>query len=121
MENIENSINYIEFPMKDADATKRFYERAFGWRFTDWGPDYISFVGAEVEGGFNREDGVEPTAPGALIILYTNDLEKKLEDVKAAGGDIARAIYSFPGGRRFHLRDPNGNELAVWSEKEQNA
>ena len=22
----------------------------------------------------------------------------------------------FPGGRRFHFLDPNGNELAVWGE-----
>ncbi|VVT23323.1 Glyoxalase family protein [Marinobacter salarius] len=25
-------------------------------------------------------------------------------------------IFSFPGGRRFHFSDPNGNEYAVWSE-----
>jgi predicted enzyme related to lactoylglutathione lyase len=25
-------------------------------------------------------------------------------------------VFSFPGGRRFHFTDPNGNELAVWSE-----
>jgi predicted enzyme related to lactoylglutathione lyase len=34
--------------------------------------------------------------------------------VEAAGGDIIRPIFSFPGGRRFHFRDPSGNELAVW-------
>ena len=36
--------------------------------------------------------------------------------VKAAGGVISTPIFSFPGGRRFHFRDPAGNELAVWSE-----
>lgn len=36
--------------------------------------------------------------------------------VRAAGGDITRPIFAFPGGRRFHFRDPSGNELAVWSE-----
>jgi predicted enzyme related to lactoylglutathione lyase len=24
--------------------------------------------------------------------------------------------FEFPGGWRFHFADPNGNELAVWSE-----
>ena len=24
-------------------------------------------------------------------------------------------FFSFPGGRRFHFADPNGNEYAVWS------
>jgi predicted enzyme related to lactoylglutathione lyase len=36
--------------------------------------------------------------------------------VRAAGAAVVRPIYSFPGGRRFHFRDPSGNELAVWSE-----
>jgi predicted enzyme related to lactoylglutathione lyase len=36
--------------------------------------------------------------------------------VESAGGTIARPIFSFPGGRRFHFVDPAGNELAVWGE-----
>ena len=36
--------------------------------------------------------------------------------VKAAGGVVTKPIFSFPGGRRFHFKDPNGNELAIWSE-----
>ncbi|MCL5974973.1 MAG: VOC family protein, partial [Gammaproteobacteria bacterium] len=31
-------------------------------------------------------------------------------------GKIPQVIFSFPGGRRFHFTDPNGNEYAVWSE-----
>ena len=33
----------------------------------------------------------------------------------AAGGVITLPIFSFPSGRRFHFRDPSGNELAVWT------
>ena len=25
--------------------------------------------------------------------------------------------FAFPGGRRFHFTDPDGYELAVWSDK----
>ena len=117
-EQTDNSINYIEFPLKDVDATKAFYGKVFGWTFTDWGPDYVSFEGAEVQGGFNgtEPDTVEPQAPGVLVLLYAKDLEKKFEEVKAADGEILKEIFEFPGGKRFHFRDPNGNELAVWSE-----
>jgi hypothetical protein len=38
----------------------------------------------------------------------------KFVTVKAQRGRIVREIFSFPGGRRFHFLDPNGNELAVW-------
>ncbi|MFA0070982.1 VOC family protein, partial [Vibrio breoganii] len=32
-------------------------------------------------------------------------------------GEVNREIFSFPGGRRFHFREPSGNEMAVWSDK----
>ncbi len=116
MANIDRTINYIEFPMTDNAATKAFYHGVFGWEFTDWGPDYISFAGAGIDGGFNGESKVKPASPGVLVVLYTDDLPAILDDVKAAGAEIVAPIYDFPGGRRFHFRDPNGNELAVWSQ-----
>ena len=33
--------------------------------------------------------------------------------IEQAGGTITRAIFAFPGGKRFHFRDPAGNELAA--------
>ena len=112
-----HSINYIEFPLVDNEATKAFYSGVFGWTFQDWGPTYISFTGAEVEGGFNGQDAVVAGASGVLVVLYADDLEATEQKVRDAGAEIAKGIYAFPGGRRFHFVDPNGNELAVWSEK----
>ena len=115
MSNQDNSINYIEFPLVKNTETKKFYHQVFGWEFTDWGPNYISFSGANIDGGFNGEDA-EVSASGVLVVLYASDLDQKLADVKKAGGKISKPIFEFPGGKRFHFRDPNGNELAVWSE-----
>ena len=117
MKNKDKTINYIEFPLADTDATKKFYGSVFGWEFQDWGPTYISFTGAGVEGGFNGEGGASASQPGVLVVLYGDDLEALLETIKTAGAEIVRDTYSFPGGRRFHFRDPNGSELAVWSEQ----
>jgi uncharacterized protein len=50
-------------------------------------------------------------------VLYAADLEAFVDKVKSAGGSIVKPIFSFPGGRRFHFTDPDGNELAVWSDK----
>lgn len=111
-----NKINYIEFPMTDNAGTKAFYSQAFGWVFADWGPDYISFAGAGVEGGFNGLDEAAVAPPGVLVVLYATDLAATLAAVRAAGAKIVKPIYEFPGGRRFHFQDPNGTELAVWSE-----
>lgn len=116
MSNPNNSINYIEFPMVRNAETKKFYHQVFGWEFTDWGPNYISFSGANIDGGFNGESDAKVSASGVLVVLYASDLKQKFEDVKKAGGEITKPIFEFPGGKRFHFLDPNGNQLAVWSE-----
>ncbi|MGH1350877.1 MAG: VOC family protein [Methyloligellaceae bacterium] len=114
--NNHNHINYIEFPMQNAEATKKFYSEAFQWEFMDWGESYISFSGAGVEGGFEKDEMREATSPGVLVVLYSDNLEDTLTTVTGAGGKIIKPIYGFPGGRRFHFLDPNGNELAVWAK-----
>jgi uncharacterized protein len=107
-------IDYLELPATDLPQVKRFYGAAFGWRFEDYGPDYASFHDGRLAGGFTTE--ARPSAGGALIVLYSKDLEATLARVREAGGRIVRDIFSFPGGRRFHFTDPSGNELAVWTE-----
>jgi uncharacterized protein len=113
-------IDYIEFPATDLAATKRFYHEVFGWEFKDWGPGYTSFHDGRLAGGFNGEShpaGTDSkTTRGVLVVLYATSLEKTYGKVKEAGGKIVREIFEFPGGKRFHFADPNGNELAVWSE-----
>jgi predicted enzyme related to lactoylglutathione lyase len=111
-----HSINYIELPLADVEATKAFYGRVFGWTFHDYGPDYQSFSGAAVDGGFNREAVASAPGSGVLVVLYSNDLEATLKAARSAGARILKEPFSFPGGRRFHFVDPNGTEIAVWSE-----
>lgn len=93
-------------------SVKAFYAAAFGWRFTDYGPSYAAFAEG-LGGGF---DGSAQWETKPLPVIYAEDLERTLDAVTAAGGEIVRPIFSFPGGRRFHFTDPAGNELAVWSE-----
>jgi predicted enzyme related to lactoylglutathione lyase len=49
-------------------------------------------------------------------VVYASDLAGIEQTIVAAGGKIVKPTFSFPGGRRFHFADPNGNELAVWSD-----
>ncbi|WP_417657728.1 VOC family protein [Pseudidiomarina aestuarii] len=110
-------INYVEFPATDIEGTKTFFSKAFGWTFVDYGPDYASFQGAGLDGGFFRSEKSATVASGsALIVLYSKELEASQQRVEAAGGTIMVPIFDFPGGRRFHFSDPSGNEYAVWSE-----
>ena len=111
----DRRIDYIEFPATDIAATKHFYAEVFGWKFEDYGPDYTSFHDGRLAGGFAKAAQVRPAGP--LIVIYASDLAGMETKVQAARGAIAKPIFAFPGGRRFHFTDPNGNELAVWSDK----
>ena len=107
-------VDYVEFATTDVAAVREFYSSVFGWRFTDYGPEYTSFEDGRLTGGFFAADS--GSAGGPLVVVYSIDLEATQEAVRAHGGTIVREIFSFPGGRRFHFRDPGGNELAAWSE-----
>ena len=109
----DGKIDYLEMPGGDLASVKAFYGQAFGWTFQDYGPTYAAFDQG-LDGGFDADQADQTKTP--LPILYAHDLEAMLAKVQAAGGEITHPIFAFPGGRRFHFRDPSGNELAVWSE-----
>lgn len=110
-----NHINYIELKASNLEEIKTFYSKCFNWVFTDYGPNYMAFSDAGLDGGFEKSDS--EIVNGALVVLYHEDLDLVENHVIACGGTISKRIFSFPGGRRFHFLDPAGNELAVWSDK----
>lgn len=115
--NTHEKINYVEFPAKDIAKTKQFFSSVFGWTFEDFGPEYTAFSNQGLDGGFFKSDLSTSTKNGsALVVFFSNNLEETLAKIEAAGGGIIKPIFSFPGGRRFHFSDPNGNEYAVWAE-----
>lgn len=110
-------INYVEFPAKDLAAIKSFFTAAFGWSFEDFGPEYTAFSDQGIDGGFYLSEQSSSTERGsALIVFYSRELEQTQKKIENTGGVIVKPIFSFPGGRRFHFADPNGNEFAVWSD-----
>lgn len=105
-------LNYLELPAIDITKAKRFYESAFGWTMAEFGPTYAATTTGDVDIGLQGDRAEASKAP--LPIIHVADLEAALKAVTAAGGVITKPIFAFPGGRRFHFRDPSGNELAVW-------
>jgi uncharacterized protein len=97
--------NFIELPAHDLAASKAFFEAVFGMAMTGFGPTYACTLTGDV-------DQAEATqAP--LVVIAVTDLEATLAAVTATGATVSKPIFSFPGGRRFHFRDPGGNELAA--------
>ena len=103
--------SYLELPVRDVPGVKAFYAAAFGWSFTDFGPDYASTMTGDTDLGLNG-DAAQSTAQ-LLPVIQVDDLEAAEADIRGAGGEITLPIFAFPGGRRFHFRDPAGHELAA--------
>lgn len=107
-------IDYVEFVAGDLKKAQAFYGAVFGWKFNDWGADYTDCHDGRLTGGFVR--GETPAPRSALVVIYAADLEAAEARITTAGGKVT-ARLDFPGGRRFHFKDPNGLELGVWSDR----
>ena len=109
-------INYIEFPSENREHLARsraFFGDVFGWKWQMWGDDYADTHESGVSCGLTA---AEERSPTPLVVMYSADLEATRARVLEAGGSLTRDIFEFPGGRRFHFREPGGIELAVWSD-----
>ena len=107
-------IDYVELPSATAhELTRAFYAKAFGWEFADYGSTYSATTNGTTDVGLQGDSADSLSAP--LPVIRVDDLEAAFDAVTKANGVIAKPIFAFPGGRRFHFIDPGGNELAVWS------
>ena len=107
----DGRLNYVELPCADVPAAHAFYEAAFGWSLTTFGDNYAATTTGDVNIGLNGDASQKTAAP--LAVIQVADLEAAQLRVETAGGTITLAIFAFPGGRRFHVRDPGGSEIAV--------
>ena len=104
-------LDYVELPVGDVAAARSFYEAAFGWSLTEFAPTYAATLTGDTDIGLQGDAEAATKAP--LPVIQVPDLEAALAAVEAAGGEIVRPIFVFPGGRRFHFLDPGGNEVAA--------
>ena len=106
-----NRICFIELPAGATAPAKSFYADAFGFAMTDFGPTYACTLTGDVDLGLQADANEAPRAPLPVILVDSLEVTEAL--VQRAGGLIVRPSFAFPGGRRFHFRDPAGNELAA--------
>src|SRR3989449_11074226 len=96
----DRRVDYIEFGATDLSRTKEFYEKAFGWRFQDYGPGYTSFQDGRLGGGFTKDAPVRPANP--LLGIYALQLEAVQAKITKAGRRNGRKNDHLPRGRPLH-------------------
>jgi len=118
MSPVHHTIDYIEISTDDLAAARAFYERAFGWQFNDYGPDYAGIRAPSGDGEVGGLSAIGTPSPGGpLVLLYSDDLDATVTAVQEAGGTVTAPPYEFPGGRRFEFSDPGGTVLGVWATR----
>ncbi|KKC33983.1 VOC family protein [Devosia psychrophila] len=110
-----DKLDYIEFPSTNRAATSAFFNVAFGWGTISYGPDYDALRDAGLDGGV---DQAPEKVAATMAIVRTDNLDDAERRVLAAGGTITKPQFDYPGGRRFHFREPGGNEMAVYIARE---
>jgi len=113
-----HAISYIELTVRDLARATVFYTAAFGWGFNRYGDAYAG-IRENPNEAQPEVGGLSAAGPGPgsspFVLLYSEDLEASLAAVRAAGGRIVKDPYGYPGGRRFHFHDTEGNELGVYT------
>jgi predicted enzyme related to lactoylglutathione lyase len=108
----KNQFSYLELPAKNVANLKTFYGTVFGWTHQDWGPEYATVHGSGLEAGYNGT-AEEGRSKAPLAMIETDDIATMEAAVQAAGGTITVPTFAYPGGKRFHFTDTEGNEPAV--------
>ncbi|MGN0101203.1 VOC family protein [Dietzia sp. CH92] len=105
-------ITLVEFPSTSMTATAEFLEAVCGWTPTVYGSSYACMLGGGIDVGVQGD--ADEQSPTPLMVIRVGDLEVARRRVEEAGGEVTFGPFDFPGGRRFHFREPGGNEMAMW-------
>jgi uncharacterized protein len=110
-------ICYIEMPATDIAKSAEFYKKVFGWNVRTRGDGSTAFddgVG-EVSGTWVK--GRPPAAqPGFMIYVMVDSVEKTMEAIRAAGGEIVQPIGGDPGEITARFKDPGGNVVGLYQQ-----
>jgi uncharacterized protein len=111
-------ICYVQIPASDLARSVEFYETVFSWNIRRRGDGEVAFDDTvnEVSGAWVT--GRPPSAePGLLIYVMVESVERTLERIVAAGGEVVTPPKLQCEGEVFAtFRDPAGNVLGIFQQ-----
>ncbi len=112
---------WTEIPAADLDRAIAFYSAVFDTELNkdETGPNPFAMFPTSTPGGVAGHlypgkpaaDGAGPT----VHLACPDTLEKTLERVKKAGGQVISDVQTIPAGRFAYCLDTEGNSLGVFS------
>jgi uncharacterized protein len=115
---VAGKICYVQIPAVDIDRSADFYRAVFGWHIRPRGDGDTAFddTSGEVSGTWVT-DRLPSAQPGLLLYISVATVERALEKIVAAGGEIVTPLTTQGEDEAFAtFRDPAGNVLGVFQE-----
>ena len=108
---------HIEFPAKDLDRGKKFWESVGGWSLNDAGMQGMQYLMAQ-EGDQGAAIFSMEGAAGTTIYLGTDDIDGDLAKVRELGGE-AEDKQPIPRiGWFARCKDSEGNDFSLYQSDE---
>jgi predicted enzyme related to lactoylglutathione lyase len=124
-----NPVVHFEMPAKDKKRVSEFYSKVFGWNMVQLGEEMGNYILASTTD--TDEKTQTPKEPGSInggffdwadndldrvphLVISVENLEKSIEDVKAAGGITISPKMDIPGvGKYVSFKDTEGNVVGM--------
>jgi predicted enzyme related to lactoylglutathione lyase len=116
---VANRPVWVELSTPDVSASRRFYEKLFGWKVevtTDpqYGGYAMARIGDKDAAGIGPKQSPEQPTVWAIYI-GTDDVDRLAEKVKSAGGAVLAAPFDVGDqGRMAVFQDPTGAVISAW-------
>jgi predicted enzyme related to lactoylglutathione lyase len=119
-----NSVVHFEIFASDVERARKFYERAFGWRFEVVGPPdfYLIVAGADADPGLKngliaKRSG--PAAQGSLngfrCTITVRSITASMAAIEAAGGTLRSSVAEIPDvGKVVEFADTEDNIVCIF-------
>jgi uncharacterized protein len=112
-------VSHFEITADDPKRAAAFYEKAFGWKFNDWGGPFAYLLATTGDKDEIGIDGaiMERSDHGQAVIntISVDKWEAGAEAVKSAGGQVLQPKTPVPGQGYFaYCRDTEGNVFGIF-------
>lgn len=114
-----NTVTWFQVGTDAPEEARRFYGDMFGWRIeadpNSEGYDLVKYSGADMPSG-GIAHVPDASANHAIFYVLVQDVDAVCVEAEKCGGKVAMPTTTTGNGLKFaHLKDPSGNEFAVFT------
>ncbi|HZW39060.1 MAG TPA: VOC family protein [Ignavibacteriaceae bacterium] len=110
-------ISHVEIPVKDLEASKKFYEDLFGWEFKPFGNGYLLYNNHKgITVGLRKSDNIK-AGDTTIFHITVSSIDMILERIKDAGGKVERNKTIIPVmGWYALIKDNSDNIIGLYQQ-----